>query len=110
MRMPVLLAPRLHFPFVYAGDVAGAAVGALRNDASAGKAYLIAGRDDTVESFFRAWKSVNGGRASIVAVPLGEGLRVDTSRAERDIGFRNVPYELGLQKMLEDEQRFTGRA
>jgi nucleoside-diphosphate-sugar epimerase len=43
MRLPIVPAPRLHFPFVYAGDVAHAVVGALRNDASADKAYLIAG-------------------------------------------------------------------
>jgi len=107
MRLPLAPALRLHFPFVYAGDVAAAVVGALKNDDSAGKAYLIAGRDDTVENFFRAWKAATGARASLFALPLGEGLRVDTSLAQRDIGFNNVPYETGLQKMLEDERRFA---
>lgn len=110
MRLPVLPALRVHFPFVYAGDVAAAVVGALRNDASAGQAYLVAGRDDTVESFFRAWKSVAGGRASLVSVPLGDGLRVDTSLAQRDLGFSNLSYEHGLAQMLDDERRFANAA
>jgi dihydroflavonol-4-reductase len=107
LRLPVAPAPRLHFPFVYAGDVASAVVGALHNDASVDKAYLVAGRDGTVEDFFRAWKSVTGARTSFFPLPLGRGLRVDTSLAQRDIGFDNVPYELGIQKMLEDARTFA---
>jgi nucleoside-diphosphate-sugar epimerase len=107
MRLPIAPAPRLHFPFVYAGDVAQAVVGAFCNDASAGKAYLVAGRDGTVEEFFRAWKAVTGARTSFFSVPAGKGLRVDTSAAKRDIGFDNVSYELGIQKMLDDERSFS---
>ena len=107
MRLPVAPAPRSHFPFVYAGDVAQEIVGTLRNDATAGQAYLVAGRDGTIEEFFRAWKAVTGARTSFFSVPLGRGLRVDTSAAKRDIGFDNVPYELGIQKMLEDERTFS---
>jgi dihydroflavonol-4-reductase len=112
MRLPVVLAPRLHFPFVYAGDVADAVVGALKNDASANKSYLIAGRDDTVESFFRAYKAVSQSRALLVPVPLGKGFRVDTSLAEREIGFHNTPYEQGLAQTFqaEREQRSGGQA
>jgi nucleoside-diphosphate-sugar epimerase len=106
MRSPVVPAPRLHFPFVYAGDVADAVVGALRNDASAGRAYLIAGRDDTVESFLRAWKDVSGSRAALLPIPLGAGFRVDTSLAEREIGFKNRSYEAGLRETFEADERF----
>jgi nucleoside-diphosphate-sugar epimerase len=107
MRCLVVPAPRLHFPLVYAGDVANAVVGALRNDASAGKAYLIAGRDDTVESFLRAWKSVTQSKGAILPIPLGRGFRIDTSLAEREIGFKNRPYEEGLRETFDDERRFA---
>jgi len=110
MSFPIVLAPRLHFPFVYAGDVADAVVGALRNDASVGKAYLTAGRDDTVESFLRAWKNVAQSRAVLVPLPLGSGLHVDTSRAEREIGFHNTPYEQGLQKTFQAEAAYQQSA
>ena len=106
MRSPLVPAPRLHFPFVYAGDVANAVAGALRNDASAGKAYLIAGRDDTVESFLEAWKAASGSRAALLPIPLGEGFRVDTSLAARDLGFENRSYEAGLRETFEDDVRF----
>lgn len=104
MSLPVVIAPRLHFPFVYAGDVANAVVGALKNDASADKAYLVAGHDDTVENFLRAWKNVSQSRALIVPLPLGSGFRVDTSLAEREIGFKNTPFEQGLQQTFQAEQ------
>ncbi|MET0388396.1 MAG: NAD(P)-dependent oxidoreductase [Polyangiales bacterium] len=106
MSLPVVLAPRLHFPFVYAGDIADAVVGALRNDATAGKAYLTAGRDDTVESFLRAWKQVTQSKAVIVPLPLGRGFRVDTSAAERDLGFRNLSYEQGLTQTFQSERAY----
>ncbi|MEY4582583.1 MAG: hypothetical protein RL701_7286 [Pseudomonadota bacterium] len=106
MRLPIVVAPRIHFPFVYAGDVANAVVGALRNDASAGKAYLVAGRDDTVESFLRAWKSVTQSRALIVPLPLGSGFHVDTSLAEREIGFHNTSFEHGLEQTFQAEQAY----
>jgi nucleoside-diphosphate-sugar epimerase len=110
MRLPIVLAPRLHYPFVYAGDVADAVVGALRNDDSAGKSYLTAGRDDTVENFLRAWKAVSRSRALLVPLPLGAGFRVDNSLAEREIGFHNTPYEQGLQKTFEADQVYRSMA
>lgn len=106
MRWPVIPAPRLHFPFVYAGDVANAVVGALRNDASAGKAYLIAGRDESVESFLRAWKNVSNVRAPLLPLPLGSGFRVDTSLAEHEIAFSNRTYEAGLKETFEAEAAY----
>jgi len=107
MRLPVVPAPRLHFPFVYAGDVANAVVGALRNDDSAGKAYLIAGRDESVESFLRAWKNVTQSKGALLPIPLGSGFRIDTSLAARELGFENRPYEEGLRQTFEDERRFA---
>lgn len=106
MNLPFAPAPRVYFPFVYAGDVADAVVGALKNDASANKAYLIAGRDDTIEAFLRAWKNVSGSRAKLLSIPLNLGFHVDTSLAEREIGFRNRSYEDGLREMFEAERSY----
>jgi nucleoside-diphosphate-sugar epimerase len=106
MRLPLIPAPSLHFPFVYAGDVANAVVGALRNDASAGKAYLIAGRDEPIGDFLRAWKNVTHAKGAIMPLPLGRGFRVDTSLAEREIAFTNRTYEAGLKATFEDEAAY----
>jgi nucleoside-diphosphate-sugar epimerase len=106
MRLPVIPAPSLHFPFVYAGDVANAVVGALRNDASAGKAYLIAGRDEPIGDFLRAWKNVTNAKGAILPLPLGRGFRIDTSLAEREIAFTNRTYEAGLKATFEDEEAY----
>ncbi|HET6332540.1 MAG TPA: NAD-dependent epimerase/dehydratase family protein [Polyangiales bacterium] len=106
MSLPLIPAPKLHFPFVHAGDVANAVVGALRNDASADKAYLIAGRDESVESFMRAWKTVTNARGALLPLPLGQGFRVDTSLAEREIEFSNRSYEAGLKETFEAEAAY----
>lgn len=94
---------------MYAGDVANAVVGALRNDDAAGKAYLVAGRDDSVESFLRAWKSVTNSRNAIVGLPLGQGFRVDTSLAEKEIGFSNHTYEAGLKETFDAEAAYRAQ-
>jgi nucleoside-diphosphate-sugar epimerase len=106
MRLPIIPAPRLHFPFVHAGDVANAVVGALRNDEAAGKVYLIAGRDEPIEAFLRAWRTVMNVRAPLLPLPLGSGFRVDTSLAEHEIAFSNRSYEAGLKETFEAEAAY----
>jgi nucleoside-diphosphate-sugar epimerase len=110
MRMPVAPVPRFRFPFVHAGDVAGAVVGALANDASAGHAYLTAGRNETVYDFARAWKEASGSRTVLVPIPTGTGLYVDCSRAEREIGFVNRTYVDGLREVLAADRAYRAEA
>lgn len=111
MRLPIVPVPTFRFPFVYAGDVAAAVVGALRNDASAGKAYLIAGRSDTVYDFVKGWQEAAGKRNLVLPLPLPIGMRIDCSAAERDLSFRNVSYTEGLRASFADEARYReGRA
>jgi nucleoside-diphosphate-sugar epimerase len=107
MRLPLLPIPTLRFPFVHAGDVADAAVGALRNDASAGKAYLIAGRPDTLYDFFKAFKQATGSWNLVVPLPLPTGVRIDCSGAERDLGFRNKAYVDGIRECTESDARYA---
>jgi hypothetical protein len=49
---------------------------------------------------------VTNGRSRLLPIPLGSGFRVDTSLAEREIGFSNRTYEAGLKQMLEDEEAY----
>jgi len=107
MRLPLLPVPTFRFPFVHAGDVADAAVGALRNDESAGKAYLVAGRSDTVYDFFRAFKQASGSWGFVLPVPLPTGVRIDCSAAERDLGFRNKSYVDGITECLDSDAKYA---
>ncbi len=106
MRLPLLPVPTFRFPFVHAGDVANAAVGALRNDASAGKAYLIAGRPDSVYDFFKAFKQASRSWGLVLPVPMPTGVRIDCSGAERDLGFQNRSYVEGITECLEADAQY----
>jgi nucleoside-diphosphate-sugar epimerase len=110
MRMPVAPVPRFSFPFVHAGDVAAAVVGALANDASAGHAYLTAGRSDTLYDFAMAWKEASGSRTVLVPIPTGTGFYVDCSKAEREIGFVNRAYVDGLREVLAADRAYRAEA
>jgi len=112
MSLPVAFMPRFRFPFVHAGDIGNCVVGALRNDASAGKAYLTAGRGgETVYDFAKAWKRAAGRRMLVVPVPTGTGMDVDCSLAEREIGFSTRSHEAGLRETFEADARYRdGRA
>ena len=106
MRLPLLVLPKFWFPFVYAGDVAQAVVGALRNDGSAGRAYITAGVNTTIYDFACAWREAAGLRKLILPIPVGTGVYVDNSAAEREIGFRNTPLVEGLRQSFADEERY----
>lgn len=105
MHLPILPVPAFRFPFAHAADVANAAVGALRNDASAGKAYLTAGRSDTLYDFFKAFKQASGRRTWILRLPAPAGIHVDCGQAERDLGFHNRSYVDGIAECLESDAR-----
>jgi nucleoside-diphosphate-sugar epimerase len=106
MKLPLVLAPRFWFPFVYAGDIANAVVGALRNDASGDQVYLTAGHSATFYDFASAWRAAAGKRNLVVPLPLGTGMYVDCSKAEREIGFRNTPFEEGLRATFEADAQY----
>ncbi|MFT3925495.1 MAG: SDR family NAD(P)-dependent oxidoreductase [Myxococcales bacterium] len=99
--LPITLVPTFRFPWVYAGDVANAVVGALKNDDSSGKAYITAGANTTVYEFARAWREAAGSRNLMIPIPVGFGVQVDCSKAEREIGFKNTPFVQGLRETFE---------
>ncbi len=103
MRLPVLPALTGAFPLVYAGDVADAVVGALRNDASAGKAYNTGGADRSIGEFFVAWKEAAGKGPWLLPFPVPLRFRIDNSRAETELGFRNRPFVEGLREVFAED-------
>jgi nucleoside-diphosphate-sugar epimerase len=87
----VMLAPTVRLPHVHAGDVALAALGALDNPASAGRAYNTTGKSVSIRAFLQAWKRARGARTLLIPVPVPVRIAFDDSAAERDLGFRSRP-------------------
>jgi nucleoside-diphosphate-sugar epimerase len=100
MRWPVMLAPTFGLPAVHAADVALAILGSLENDDSIGQAYNAAGPPVSIAQFMRTWKQVAGQGPALIPVWTPLKMRIDTTAAERDLGFQNRPLELGLADTL----------
>ena len=103
MEWPLLILPTHAFPIVYAGDVAEAVVGALKNDASIGKAYNTGGSSTSLYDFIKAWKEVKGKGPCLIPFPSPLGLKVNNSRAEADLGFKNRPFVEAFREMAQEE-------
>jgi nucleoside-diphosphate-sugar epimerase len=107
MWLPVIVAPKFWFPFVYAGDIANAVVGALKNDASAGQRYITAGANATLFDLINAYKIASGKSNLVWPLPLGGlGMYVDCSRAEREIGFAPRPFVDGMRETIADDRKY----
>ena len=106
MKSPLLPLPTGSFPLVYAGDVADAVPGALRNDVSVDQTYNTGGNGDSILQFGRAWKQAAGKRFPLLLpIPFPLHFRVDNSKAEQDIGFRNCSFVEGLRQVLDEEKQ-----
>lgn len=110
LALPVLPMPSVSFPIVYAGDVADAVVGALRNDASIGQAYNVGGENIQVAEFMKALREVVPSAPRVMAVPLPVGVKIDNSKAARDIGFRNRPFVEALREVVAEDPPRRKRA
>jgi nucleoside-diphosphate-sugar epimerase len=106
LALPLVIAPKFSFPWVHAGDIGIAVAGALENDASSGKAYLTAGKNATVYELAQAYLTAAGRRALVLPLPMGTGLYVDCSRAERELGFVHRPLVDGMRETLEADARY----
>jgi nucleoside-diphosphate-sugar epimerase len=105
LKLPFLPLPSISMPFVYAGDVADAAVGAIGNDASIGQSYNVCGDDHQFSTFFKALVKAKGYGPKVLSAPLPLGFRVDNSKAERDIGFTNRPFGVALSEIVAEEKK-----
>lgn len=110
LALPVLPMPSVSFPIVYAGDVADAVVGALRNDASIGQAYNVGGENIQVAEFMKALREVVPSAPRVMALPLPVGVKIDNSKAARDIGFRNRPFVEALREVVAEDPPRRKRA
>jgi len=110
LALPVLPMPSVSFPIVYAGDVADAVVGDLRNDASIGQAYNVGGENIQVAEFMKALREVVPSAPRVMAVPLPVGVKIDNSKAARDIGFRNRPFVEALREVVAEDPPRRKRA
>ncbi len=103
------LVPTVGVPWVHAGDVARAVVGALANAASIGKAYNVTGPPVSQHRFMRTMRRALSDRpdrdgrrlAWLVPLPLPIWVRYDTSAARRDLGFSPRPLEDGLRATVD---------
>lgn len=108
--LPVLPLPSIGFPVVYAGDVAEAVAGALKNDASAGQAYNVGGAEVQFADFLKALAQVVPGAPKVLALPLPLYVRIDNRKAERELGFRNRSFVDGLREVVAEDPPRQQRA
>lgn len=109
LRLPLLVLPSIHFPFVYAGDVADAVRGAIANDASIGHAYNVCGDSHQFASFIKAAAHASGQRKLILPLPMPFGFRVNNEKAARDLGFRNQPMPHAMAEIHREDQAHKAR-
>ena len=110
LRMPVLPLPSVGFPIVFAGDVADAVVGALKNDASIGQAYNVGGDNRQFSDFVKALATVAPAAPKVLALPLPVSVKVDNSKAERDLGFHNRDFTEVLREVVAEDPPRRKRA
>ncbi len=103
LKLPFLPLPSISLPFVYAGDVADAAVGSLLNDKSIGESYNVCGEGHQFSTFFKAVIKAKGYGPKVLSAPLPIKISTDNSKAERDIGFKNSPIDIALKKIVAEE-------
>ncbi len=103
LKLPFLPFPSISMPFVYAGDVADAAVNAIKNDASIGQAYNVCGEGHQISTFFKALVKAKGYGPAVLPAPLPIKIRVDNSKAKRDLGFKNRPFDIALAEIVKEE-------
>ncbi|MDX5385556.1 MAG: SDR family NAD(P)-dependent oxidoreductase [Marinobacter sp.] len=103
LRLPVLVMPSIGFPLVYAGDVADATVQAVANDGAINQAYNLGGEGHQLSTFLRAVVRARGKGPRIASLPLPIKIRTDNSKAERELGFRNRPFDEALKQVVAEE-------
>ena len=106
MKWPVSVYPVFfQIPVVYAADVADGVARILENDASAGRAYNLAGEPGTTAwDFLRAWRDA-GGPCPRLTIPLPLPVRMPLSiqRAQEELGWQNRPMTEGIRELLAAE-------
>jgi dihydroflavonol-4-reductase len=103
LKLPFLPLPSISMPFVYAGDVADAAVNAIKNDASIGQAYNVCGEGHQFSTFLKALIKAKGFGPKVLSAPLPIGIHADNSKAKRDLDFKNRSFDIALAEIVKEE-------
>ena len=92
LRGPFAVVPDVRVPFVHAGDVAAAVVGALRNPATLGRAYNLTGPAHSLAHISRTLRRLQGIGGPTLAIWLPLAVRWSNEAARRDLSvtFRSV--------------------
>lgn len=108
MRPPLSVFPAgLHFPAIYAGDLAEAVCRILERDASAGRAYNVAAATGEASywELMRAYRAAGGAVPRLVLpVPVPIRRSYGVERAARELDFRPRPLVDGFRDMLAIER------
>jgi dihydroflavonol-4-reductase len=104
LKLPFIIMPSIGFPLVYAGDVAEASISAIANDKAINQAYNLGGDGLQIAEFLRAVVRARARGPRILSLPLPLKIRTDNSKAERELGFRNRPFDDALQEIMTEER------
>jgi dihydroflavonol-4-reductase len=103
LKLPLLILPSISFPLVYAGDVADATAAAVASDKAINQAYNVGGDSQQIADFLRAVVRARGKGPMILSLPMPVKIRTDNSKAERELGFRNRPFDEALREVMVEE-------
>ena len=93
------------FGLVYAGDVAEAAMLALENPISSGKAYNVTGDDSALWKFAETWKAEDPACQSLrLPLPLVYHRNYSASRILQQLGWKPRSHLEGIRETLELER------
>ena len=105
--LPIACTPAyLRLPFVYAGDVAQAIARALeRAEVTCHRAYNVAGESDlSIRQWAGIWKKAGGHVSRLrFSLPVPMMIRVDNTRAYRELGWRARTLIDGLCESFEEQ-------
>lgn len=105
LKLPVIVMPSISFPLVYAGDVADATVNAVASDHAINQSYNVGGDSQQISSFLRAVVRARGNGPMILSLPIPVKIRTDNSKAEKELGFRNRPFDEALVEVIAEDKK-----
>lgn len=103
MRIPFFIIPSISFPLIYAGDLADTVTKALSIDKSIGQAYNVTGKPKQISEFIKAIVGAIEKKPKHLYLPLPITIKVDNSKAERDLGFQTRSYAEAMKEIVLEE-------
>lgn len=104
MRIPFMVMPSISFPLIYAGDLANTVTKALSTEKSINQAYNVTGTPKQISEFFKAIIAVLNKKPKYLFLPLPIAIKVDNSKAERDLGFKTRSHLEAMKEIVAEEK------